>query len=254
MKKIYLITSLFFCTLLLNAQIATMEAYVIKDGMTGDYEALEDFVSPLKSMAIKEGNLQAWMVMKRKSGGNLQEIDPQKKVADYLVFNIYKDEAQMEADSWKAYPNYAYSHYKNKMSKKNIDKMMSTNPKESARTYVIENIYQTPNYRPQVGDAINMAPMEALNEDYEQFELGFFMPIWSKIIEQGGLRMWGLARVKSSSDNSYKNLTHFVFQNPTGMEYTFEEPTFIEQKVQEMGMASRKMYDMAEMEIIFLAN
>jgi hypothetical protein len=38
------------------------------------------------------------------------------------------------------------------------------------------------------------------------------------------------------------------------MEYTFEEPTFIEQKVQEMGMASRKMYDMAEMEIIFLAN
>jgi hypothetical protein len=35
------------------------------------------------------------------------------------------------------------------------------------------------------------------------------------------------------------------------MEYTFEEPTFTKQKVQETGMASRKMY---EMEIIFLAN
>jgi hypothetical protein len=64
-----------------------------------------------------------------------------------------------------------------KYQKKNIDKMMSTNPKESVRTDVIENIYQTPNYRPQVGDAINMAPMEALNDDYEQFELGYFMPI-----------------------------------------------------------------------------
>lgn len=120
--------------MLLNAQIATIEAYVIKDGMTDEYEALEDFVSPLKSMAIKEINLQTWMVMKRKSGGNLQEIDPQKKVVDYLVFNIYQDEAQMEADSKKAYSNYAYSHCKNKMSKKNIDKMMSTNPKESARS------------------------------------------------------------------------------------------------------------------------
>ena len=125
--------------MLLNAQIATIEAYVIKDGMTDEYEALEDFVSPLKSMAIKEINLQTWMVMKRKSGGNLQEIDPQKKVVDYLVFNIYQDEAQMEADSKKAYSNYAYSNYayshcKNKMSKKNIDKMMSTNPKESARS------------------------------------------------------------------------------------------------------------------------
>jgi len=92
--------------------------------------------------------------------------------------------------------------------------------------------------------------MEALNIDYEQFELGYFMPNWSKIIDQGGLRMWGLARIKSSSDNAYKNLTHFVFQNLIGIEYTFEEPTFIKQKVQETGMASRKMY---EMEIIFLA-
>ena len=57
MKKTALIVSTLFCTLLLNAQIATMEAYVIKDGMTDEYEAFEDFVSPLKSMAIKEGNL-----------------------------------------------------------------------------------------------------------------------------------------------------------------------------------------------------
>jgi len=48
----------------------------------------------------------------------LQEIDPQKEVADYLVFSTYKNEAQMEADSWKTHSNYAYSHYKNKISKK----------------------------------------------------------------------------------------------------------------------------------------
>ena len=58
MKKTTVIISTLFCTLLLNAQIATMKSYVIKAGMTDEYEALEDFVSPLKSMAVKEGNLQ----------------------------------------------------------------------------------------------------------------------------------------------------------------------------------------------------
>jgi hypothetical protein len=254
MKKTASIVSTLFCTLLLNAQIETMEAYVIKDGMIDDYEAFENFVYPHKLMAINEGKLQGWMVMKRRSGGNFREIDPQKKVADYSVFNIYKDEAQREADNSTAYPNYAYSHYKHKMSKKNVEKMLSIHPKESARTYVIENVYQTPNYRPRIGDVINMAPMEQLNDDYEKFELGFYMPMWSKIIEKGGLKMWGLTRVKSSSDNAYKNLTHFVFQNTTDMEYTFDEFKFIEQKVHEIGVASRKMYDMAEMEINFLAN
>ena len=41
---------------------------------------------------------------------------------------------------------------------------------KSVRQYLMKGVYQTPSYRPQVGDVINMDPMEALNEDYENFE------------------------------------------------------------------------------------
>ena len=133
---------------------------------------------------------------------------------------IYKDKSQMGSDNWNNYRGYASKVYNRKMSKSSINKMFNmaegNQVKKSWRQYLIQGIYQTPSYRPQVGDVINLDPMEALNEDYENFELEFFMPRWKKVVDEGGLRMWGLAKVLSSSDNAYKNLTHFVFKNPTG--------------------------------------
>ena len=74
MRKILtLISVLIFSNL--NSQIASMEAYVIQDGKDGDYRKIESFVAPLKAMAIKEGKLLRWAVMKRKSGGDLSSID-----------------------------------------------------------------------------------------------------------------------------------------------------------------------------------
>jgi hypothetical protein len=70
----------------LTAQIASMEAYVIQDGKDSDYRKIEEFVAPLKAMAIKEGNLMQWIVMKRKSGGDLSSIDKTKEIANYIVF------------------------------------------------------------------------------------------------------------------------------------------------------------------------
>ena len=55
----------------LSSQIASMEAYVIQEGKDNDYRKIESFVAPLKAMAIKEGKLLRWAVMKRKSGGDL---------------------------------------------------------------------------------------------------------------------------------------------------------------------------------------
>lgn len=242
----------------LNAQIATMDAYVINEGKDSDYRQIEEFVAPLKAMAIKEGNLVQWVVMKRKSGGNLTSIDESKKVADYIVFNIYKDKSQKESDDWNNYRKYADKFYKNKMSKTSITKMFEkaegNKVKKSWRQYEIEGLYQTPTYRAQLGDLINLAPMEALNEDYEKFELEYFLPMWQKLINSGGLRMWGLAKVVSSSANAFKNLTHFVFQNRTGVELVFEEETFLDSKLLQLGLDSRKMYDAAELEIIHIEN
>ena len=43
--------------------------------------------------------------------------------------------------------------------------------------------------------SLNMDPMEALNEDYENFELEYFMPRWEKVVDEGGLRIKGLTKV-----------------------------------------------------------
>ena len=242
----------------LTAQIASMEAYVIQDGKDSDYRKIEKFVAPLKAMAIKEGNLMQWIVMKRKSGGDLSSIDKTKEIANYIVFNVYKDKSQMDSDNWNNYRGYASKVYKRKMSKSSINKMFNmaegNQVKKSWRQYVIQGIYQTPSYRPQVGDVINLDPMEALNEDYENFELEFFMPRWEKVVDEGGLRMWGLAKVLSSSDNAYKNLTHFVFKNPTGSPIKFGENSFLDSKLQEMGMQSRKGFNGATLEVIHIEN
>ena len=257
MKKTLTLILLVFMTTL-NAQIASMDAFVINDGKDGDYRKIEEFVAPLKAMAIKEGNLMQWVVMKRKAGGDLTSIDKSKEIANYVVFNVYKSKSQMESDNWSNYKKYAEKVYKRKMSKSSIAKMFKmaegTEVKKSWRQYTIEGIYQTPTYRAQVGDIINLSPMEALNEDYEKFEMEYFMPNWQKVINSGGLRMWGLTKVVSSNDNAFKNLTHFVFQNKTGAEIIYEEESFLDSKLLELGMESRKMYDSAELEIIYLEN
>ena len=257
MRKILtLISVLIFSNL--NSQIASMEAYVIQDGKDGDYRKIESFVAPLKAMAIKEGKLLRWAVMKRKSGGDLSSIDNTKEMANYLVFNVYKDQSQMDSDDWNNYRGYASKVYKGKMSKSSISKMFNlaegNQVKKSVRQYLMKGIYQTPSYRPQIGDVINIDPMEALNEDYENFELEYFMPRWEKVVDEGGLRMWGLTKVISSNDNAYKNLTHFVFKNPTGAPIRFGTNSFIDSKLQEMGTKSRKMFNGATMEIIHIEN
>ena len=103
-------------------------------------------------------------------------------------------------------------------------------------------------------NSLRSVTKENKNEDYEKFELEYFLPMWQKLINSGGLRMWGLAKVVSSSDDAFKNLTHFVFQNRTGMELVFEEETFLDSKLLQLGLDSRKMYDAAELEIIHIEN
>lgn len=257
MKKFLTLTSVLI-TSWLSAQIASMEAYVIYEGKDNDYRKIENFVAPLKAMAVKEGNLVQWIVMKRKSGGDLTSIDKSTEIATYLVFNVYKDRAQMESDDWNNYRGYANNIYKNKMSKSSISKMFSLieggKVKKQVRQYLIQGLYQTASFRPQIGDVITLDPMEALNEDYESFELEFFKPRWQKVIDNGGLRMWGFAKVISSNDNAYKNLTHFVFKNPTGLPISFDENSFLDSKLEAMGMKSRKIYNGATMEIIHIVN
>ena len=104
MKK-FLALAFMLSVISLSAQIASMEAYVIQEGKDSDYRKIEEFVAPLKAMAIKEGNLMQWIVMKRKSGGDLSSIDKTKAIANYLVFNVSKDRSQMDSDKWNNYPS-----------------------------------------------------------------------------------------------------------------------------------------------------
>ena len=58
------------------------------------YEAVEKFAEPIKREAVKMGKQLGWYIMKRKSGGDLSELE-NKGIGDYIILNIFKDEAQM---------------------------------------------------------------------------------------------------------------------------------------------------------------
>ena len=122
MRKILtLISVLIFSNL--NSQIASMEAYVIQDGKDGDYRKIESFVAPLKVYGNQRSKLLRWAVMK-KIRGDLSSIDNSKEMANYLVFNVYKDQSQMDSDDWNNYRGYASKVYKGRCRKVPLTKCL----------------------------------------------------------------------------------------------------------------------------------
>ena len=84
------------------SQVIVMDIVQVKDGMNAQYEAVEKFAEPIKREAVKMGKQLGWYIMKRKSGGDLSELE-NKGIGDYIILNIFKDEAQMKSGmDWNA--------------------------------------------------------------------------------------------------------------------------------------------------------
>ena len=253
MKKI--LYALFFGLFIFTSaysQVIVMDIVQVKEGMNAQYEAVEKFVEPIKREAVKMGKQLGWYIMKRKSGGDLSEIE-KKGVGDYIILNIYQDEAQMKAGmDWDAISKKVY---KGKMSSRSIEKRLETGgaPRKNTRSYTLENVYYTKPGQANRGDSVSIFPAEALNDEYEKYEMEVFRPMWEKRILEGSHKYWGFNKIIKRSDNAYQNLTHIIFNSGTGVESNIK-PDFATQKAMNMGYNSRKGFDNAVCEIIFLAD
>ena len=256
MRNILLV--LFIIPLFSNAQILNMDIIQVKDGREIDYEAIEAFMVPIQQAAIKSGKKSGWYILKNSGVGDLSEIED-KGVVDYMILSTYKDLDQMKADTWDGYLEIAKNAYKGKMSSRKIERMMASipaddNPRKDTRSYVMENIYYTKPNPHVVGNVYTVFPAQQLNEDYEQFEMEYYRPIWEKNILSGNHMNWEFNRIINRTENAYQNLTHIIFnRNVKGATIDFPSD-FSSNQLAKVGMASRKGFDTAEMELIFKAN
>ena len=63
MKKLFIITIIFFC-FVSSAQVWTLEGIKLKKGSEQEYLEIEKFWKKVKKIAINEGKQRAWYVMK----------------------------------------------------------------------------------------------------------------------------------------------------------------------------------------------
>ena len=237
-----------------HCQIAVMDVIQIKEGMESNYESIEAFVSPLQKEAINQGRKLGWYLMKRQSGGDLSEVED-KGIGDYVLVNIYKDQAQRDADQWSDYLEIAKKVYRGKMSTKKLTKKFNSaiNPRKDTRTYILENIYYTKPGETKIGDVFYIFPAEQLNDEYEQFEMEIFRPMWEERILEGSHLSWSFNRVIDRSENAYQNVSHIIFNKPSEMPSKIQ-PDFKTQKAMEMGFLARKGFDTAKCILIMMQN
>ncbi|MDA8900793.1 hypothetical protein N9J03_04175, partial [Flavobacteriaceae bacterium] len=89
MKKLFIcILSLTFSNFLL-AQVAVADFIHLEKGVENDYNTLEKIWEPFHNSEIKEGKKMRWAVWKIDKGPEME------KAPDYVVFNIFKDEDQL---------------------------------------------------------------------------------------------------------------------------------------------------------------
>jgi len=250
MKKCVLTLGLCLSTLLSFGQMIVMDIVQVKEGKEADYEAVEAFVAPIMGEAVANGDKMGWYIFKRVKGGDLSEIED-KGIGDYMIVNVYRDEAQMKANSYKQFTAYAQKVYKGKMSRRTLDKKMATlmDARKDTRTYTLENIYFTKPNTIQAGDVVSVFPAQQLNDDYENFEMLHYRHFWEEMILTGAHKAWNFNRIVDRSDNAYQNLTHIIFNVRGTGNYDFKDD-FITTKLNEMGSASRKAFNTAEMELI----
>lgn len=254
MKNILSTLAILFSVSMAFSQIAVMDVIQIKEGMESDYESIEAFISPIQKEAINQGRKLGWYVMKRQSGGDLSKVE-EKGIGDYVLVNIYKDQEQRDADKWSDYLEMAKKIYRGKMSRSKLTKKFNSaiNPRKDTRTYILENIYYTKPGETKIGDVFFIWPAEQLKDDYEQFEMEIFRPMWEERILEGSHLSWSFNRVIDRSENAYQNISHIIFNKPS------EKPSKIQtdfktQKAMEMGFLSRKGFDAAKCVLIMMQN
>ena len=208
MKNIlYTFIALFF-SISLNAQFYwTSEHVEINEGMEEEYEKFEAFWGVAKEKAIADGLQAGWSIWK---------VDPSSN-----------------DDKGKT---------KRSVIKKYIKESTDNKYRASSRSYTMQSISNLSEAGRDPSAPINATyiGMEALNDDYVEFEKQYF-----REQHKGNKYWWDLSEIVDRSDNAYKPITHTIFEinkenNGSGSEGT--EQTFTDKMMSKYGYASREMH------------
>ena len=223
-----------------------VEEITLNEGLEDQYLEFEKFWQVVKEQQIKDGKLMGWFIWK---------VDPtsndNKPWAEYLVYNVFKDKAQMEemqsktADWWLDYIAAAHKgKTKRSVIKKYVKEAQENKYRKKTVIYRLKGLAATlaEGAGPLAGMKGTYLGMEQLSDDYVDFEMNYFAPNHFK--NQSRL-YWDLNEVIGRSKNAYEPVTHVIFEvvNPDAPQMDENaELSFEEKMTRKYGYKSRKLH------------
>ena len=212
MKNILKLLFITIFSFSLNAQIASMDIYVIHDGMEDSYLKLEKIWKEFHQETVDKGQKLGWAVWK------IDSYDNQDMKNTYAVFNLFASEDQMKNFSWdeKAFMSIVKRRLKGKMSSSYINKITRMNVKKENYNIRMKAVDLTPlvGGALKVGDKAFWNGMVQLKDDYEQWETEFWKPIAMKNVMEGRQMQWVFTKVLSKNEAVEKanpDMTHITW-------------------------------------------
>jgi hypothetical protein len=253
MKKLLSISLLLFINFSISQTQISYEAIWLNEGMEEQYMEVEKFWSEIKKEAISRNLQEGWVVWKVIKN---PENESHSKKPDYIVMNAYKDEDQRKKQvNWEELGRQAY---KGKLSKskykKEFGKWQGTRKKTSR--FLVERLDNTEWKVPQDSKTkVYFNGFQALNDDYENYEMKYFKKWHEKRMEAGELGWWEFNKVINRSENENQDVTHFTMDVALVDNYleTYDEVTeFTDQMLMKHGVQSRKRIIGDELELKFV--
>ena len=87
--------------------------------------------------------------------------------------------------------------------------------------------------------------MEALNDDYVEFEKQYF-----REQHKGNKYWWDLSEIIDRSDNAYEPITHTIFEINKENSNSNSEQSFTDQMMTKYGMASRELHGWLQLKFV----
>ena len=252
MKKLLYITIILITTICYSQNQISYEAIWLNEGMEEQYLEVEKFWSEIKKEAISRDLQSGWVVWKVVKNPDNEE---HQKKPDYIVMNGFKNADQRKKQvNWE---ELGMEVYKGKLSKskykKEFAKWQGTIKKTSR--FLVERLDNTEWKVPPGSETkVYFNGFQALNDDYENYEMKYFKKLHEKRMEAGDLGWWEFNKVISRSDNENKDVTHFTMDVTLVDNYfqTYPEATeFSDQMMRKHGAASRKRIIGDQLELKF---
>ena len=252
MKKLLSISLLFFIQFSISQTQISYEAIWLNEGMEKQYMEVEKFWSEIKKEAISKDLQSAWIVWKVIKNPDNEE---HQKKPDYIVMNGFKDADQRKKQvNWEEVGREAY---KGKLSKSKFTKEFGKwqDVRKKTSTFLVERLDNTEWKVPPGSETkVYFNGFQALNDDYENYEMKYFKKLHEKRMEVGDLGWWEFNKVISRSDNENKDVTHFTMDIALIDNYmgTYPEATeFSDQMLRKHGGASRERIIGDQLELKF---